>query len=98
MGDLRRIRAALESVAGGGIEDRGGLLALEGLEGSGWKDSGQTQVACKFLRDFPRHTRECALAGVGDLDAESRASDFGRGRGHLGSQAAGKDTSGGHCM
>jgi len=55
-------------------------------------------VACKILRGLPRHTREGALAGVGDLDAESRASGLGRGRGHLGSQAAGENTGGGHCI
>lgn len=45
--DLRRVGAALdlEGIAGGGLEERSGLLALEGLEGAGrayrWKSGEQ---------------------------------------------------------
>jgi len=39
LGDLRGVRpTGLESLAGGGIEDRSSLLALESLEGRGWEE------------------------------------------------------------
>lgn len=66
LSDLRGVRTALESGAGGGIEDRGSLLALEGLEGGGWMIFGQTFVACNFSyevsRDIPENVRLLALA------------------------------------
>lgn len=48
LGDLRRVGAAgleAESLAGGGIEDGGRLLALEGLEGSGWSGNSRSDSA-----------------------------------------------------
>lgn len=97
LGDLRGVGTALESLAGGGIEDRGGLLALEGLEGSGCKFFQSASGEVPANRSS-RHTGEGTLAGVGDLDAHGRASDLGRRRGHLGGQSGGEHTGGGHCI
>lgn len=41
LGDLGRVGTALESLAGGGVDDLGGLLALDGLESVG--------VACRVI-------------------------------------------------
>jgi hypothetical protein len=68
LSDLRGVRAALESGAGGSIENRGSLLALKGLERGGWRFSGQTsrrlqkKKIYEGSRDIPEKVRLLALA------------------------------------
>lgn len=68
LGDLRGVSSALESLAGGDVDDLGGLLTLGGLEGS--------SIACGVYRVSPcasemgdiRHHCACQLIdrGIGD--------------------------------
>lgn len=97
LGDLRGVRTALESLAGGGIEDRGRLLALEGLKGSGCKIFQSASDAVPAIRSS-RRTGEGALVSVGDLDTHGRTSHLGRSLGHLRGQSRGEHTGGGHCI
>jgi hypothetical protein len=75
LGDLGRVGALLESLAGGGVDDGAHLGALEGLERGASLDG--------------------ALADLSNAD--SRAGNLS-GSSHLGGQARGEDTSGGHFV
>lgn len=45
LGDLGRVGALLESLAGGGVDDGGHLGALEGLEGGAWRNMSDSGFA-----------------------------------------------------
>jgi len=109
LGDLRGVGTALdgESLAGGGVDDRGHLLALDGLErrrlagGCRRKTSivrslVRIETASLRLRQqvHAKLTSHGPLAGVGKRDAGGRASSLG---GHLRRQSRGEHTGGGHC-